>query len=52
MTKTTNEQWGFIIIKQDQHGVLIGVDNGDTQYLTTEEYETFLKNRNENNTHR
>lgn len=29
-------------------GVILQVDNGDTQYLTTEEYKTFLKNREKN----
>jgi len=32
---------------QEPHGVIIQVDNGDTQYLTIEQYELFQKNRNE-----
>jgi hypothetical protein len=38
----------FTIINQTQDGVLLQADNGDTQYLTLEEYETFLKNREKN----
>lgn len=30
-------------------GVLVQVDNGDTQYLTTQEYNTLLKNKNNQN---
>ena len=30
---------------KDPHGLIIQIDNGDTQYLTTEEYKLFLKNR-------
>ena len=30
---------------QEQIGVLVQADNGDTQYLTKAEYEQFLKNR-------
>ncbi|NIQ16692.1 MAG: hypothetical protein GTO02_20595 [Candidatus Dadabacteria bacterium] len=44
--------WEVSVIKYDTHdvtgellGVLLQIPNGDTQYLTTEEYKTFLKNR-------
>ena len=46
--------WGFSIIRHDYctltgslNGVTIQVDNGDTQYLTVEEYNKFIKNRKE-----
>jgi hypothetical protein len=46
--------WGFSIIRRDYctltgilNGVTIQVDNGDTQYLTVEEYNKFIKNRKE-----
>lgn len=32
----------------EPNGVLLQVDNGDTQYLTIEEYKLFLKNREKN----
>jgi hypothetical protein len=38
----------FTVINQTQDGVLLQMYNGDTQYLTNEEYETFLKNREKN----
>jgi hypothetical protein len=41
--------WEYKIIQQDNDGVLIQVDNGDNQYLTTEEYEIFIENRNKLN---
>jgi hypothetical protein len=37
--------WEYKIIQQDNKGVLIQVDNGDSQYLTTEEYKIFVENR-------
>jgi hypothetical protein len=38
----------FTIINQTKDGVLLQMDNGDTQYLTSEEYVLFLKNREKN----
>ena len=35
----------YTVINTTIEGVLIQVDNGDTQYLTTEEYNKFLENR-------
>ncbi len=29
-------------------GVYLQIDNGDVQYLTINEYNTFIKNRNKN----
>jgi len=40
----SKEKWGYTIIETEE-GVLIQVENGDTQYLTHEEYELFVKNR-------
>tara|TARA_R110002020_G_scaffold138469_7_gene308579 strand:- start:40645 stop:40818 length:174 start_codon:yes stop_codon:yes gene_type:complete len=31
--------------KEEPKGVLLQIDNGDTQYLTMKEYKVFLKNR-------
>ena len=46
----STEKWGHTVVKyltddseKEHHGVLIQVDNGDTQYLTMEEYGVFLK---------
>jgi hypothetical protein len=46
--------WGFNIIKYDYcgltgmlNGVTVQIDNGDTQYLTVQEYNKFIKNRKE-----
>jgi len=33
----------------EPHGVIIQVVNGDTQYLTMKDFETFLINRNKLN---
>ena len=30
----------------EPHGVMLQISNGDTQYLTIKEFETFLNNRN------
>ena len=46
--------WGITVI--DKHydnsgsivGVLVSVDNGDTQYMTMSEYDKFIKKRQEN----
>jgi hypothetical protein len=49
-----NTVWGYNVIKwvldkdSQPQGVIIQVDNGDTQYLTMEEYNQFLQNRQEN----
>ena len=46
MESCGTEAWhydGSII--ETEEGVLIQVENGDTQYLTHEEYELFVKNR-------
>lgn len=48
------EKWGHTVVKtlvdidtEKIHGVIIQVDNGDSEYLTTEEYQAFLeKNQN------
>lgn len=45
--------WGFSITKKHfDNGKLVGVtvtvDNGDTQYMTIESYNKFLKNREKN----
>tara|TARA_R110000823_G_scaffold239099_7_gene364374 strand:- start:6302 stop:6454 length:153 start_codon:yes stop_codon:yes gene_type:complete len=44
--------WGYTVLEWDidcgqtePHGVIIQVDNGDTQYLTISDYKVFLKNR-------
>lgn len=45
--------WGYTILewffepgfKEEPKGVLLQIDNGDTQYLTMKEYKIFLKNR-------
>ena len=45
------KSWGFSITQKhfSKNGELIGVtvtvDNGDTQYMTIESYDKFLKNR-------
>lgn len=38
-------EWCSLEWEKDPHGLIIQLDNGDTQYLTTSEYETFLENR-------
>lgn len=46
-----NQTWGYNIIKwvlddnNQPQGVIIQIDNGDTQYLTMNDYDLFLKNR-------
>ncbi len=35
----------YSVVKESKDGVLLQVDNGDTQYLTYAEFETFKKNR-------
>ena len=35
----------YTIVKESKNGVLIQLDNGDSQYLTNAEYTTFKKNR-------
>ncbi len=44
--------WDYTIVQwvtddgfKEPHGVIIQIDNGDTQYLTVEEYEAFLDGR-------
>ena len=44
--------WGYTILQwvsddgvKEPHGVVLQIDNGDTQYLTIEDYTLFLKNR-------
>jgi len=45
--------WDYTILQwciddgfKQPYGVVLQVDNGETQYLTMEEYKVFLKNRN------
>ena len=45
--------WGFSVINHDYcgmtgvlNGVILQIDNGDTQYMTMDEYKTFVDNRN------
>ena len=53
-TNTVNRtnMWGYNILKwvvsdgqTEPYGVVLQIDNGDTQYLTIEDYTLFLKNR-------
>ena len=37
--------WNYTIINKTEEGVTIQIDNGDTQFLTNEEYDLFVKNR-------
>lgn len=46
--------WGFSVINHDYcgmtgvlNGVILQIDNGDTQYMTINEYNNFIKNRKE-----
>ena len=36
--------WELTIIKEDDNGVLLQAPNGDTQYLTNNEYLTYSEN--------
>lgn len=46
-----NQVWGYNVTKwildenNEPQGVIVQVDNGDTQYMTIEDYNQFLKNR-------
>lgn len=39
--------WDLTVISEKPDGYLVCTPNGDTQYMTKEEYETFYKKRNE-----
>jgi hypothetical protein len=32
--------------EKEPHGVILEISNGDTQYMTMDEYKTFVDNRN------
>tara|TARA_R110000772_G_scaffold233476_1_gene345027 strand:+ start:1047 stop:1199 length:153 start_codon:yes stop_codon:yes gene_type:complete len=38
-------QWVTSDGQTEPYGVVLQIDNGDTQYLTIEDYTLFLKNR-------
>jgi hypothetical protein len=39
------EKWEIQIIKETEDGYLVSAPNGDTQFMTKDEYETYLSNR-------
>ena len=45
MWEHTVLQWVVDDGFKEPYGVIIQIDNGDKQYLTVEQYKTFLKNR-------
>jgi len=43
-----SSKWDISIISKSEDGVLVSAPNGDTQWLTNEEFETYKKNKQTN----
>ena len=39
------EKWELTIVNETKDGYLVMSPNGDTQWITKEEYESYLRNR-------
>jgi len=38
--------WEITILKESDEGYLVSAPNGDTQWITKEQYQQYLNNRN------
>jgi hypothetical protein len=44
----SSHRWDISIISKSEDGFLVSAPNGDTQWLTNEEMETYKKNKKQN----
>lgn len=46
-TKITDmKTWEITILKESDEGYLVSAPNGDTQWITKEQYQQYLNNKN------
>ena len=42
----TTQRWEVAVLSEDENSLIVMAPNGDTQYMTKQEYEQFKKRRN------